>query len=50
VYAGLGRMAEARTWASRARASLLDWEVGSGGPENHIKRVEDLVRELGGVV
>jgi hypothetical protein len=50
VYAGLGRMAEARTWASRARASLLDWEVVSGGPENHIKRVEDLVRELGGVV
>jgi hypothetical protein len=50
VYAGLGRMTEARTWAERARKSLLDWEVVSGGPDNHIRRVEDLVRELGGVV
>ena len=50
VYAGLGRVAEARTWAEKARSSLLDWEVVSGGPDNHIRRVEDLVRELGGVV
>jgi hypothetical protein len=50
VYAGLGWVEEARAWAGRARESLLEWEVVSGGPDNQIRRVEELVRELGGVV
>ncbi|PSN62106.1 SET domain-containing protein [Corynespora cassiicola Philippines] len=47
VYAGLGRLDEARNWASKARDNLLRWTVVDGGPDLDIKRVEELLRELG---
>jgi hypothetical protein len=48
VYAGLGIRGEARRWAERARESLVEWVGVEGGDDRDIRRVEELVGELGG--
>ncbi|KAF2248851.1 SET domain-containing protein [Trematosphaeria pertusa] len=48
VYAGLGLVEEAKSWARKARLSLLEWTIVDGGSENDVRRVEELLRELGG--
>ncbi|KAJ4368241.1 hypothetical protein N0V83_006597 [Neocucurbitaria cava] len=48
VYAGSGMVGDARLWANKARESLMEWTVVDGGPENEIRRVEELLGELGG--
>jgi hypothetical protein len=47
VYAGHGMMGDARRWAKMARESLLEWVVVDGGPRNQVRRIEELLRELG---
>jgi hypothetical protein len=39
---------DARRWAKMAKESLLEWVVVDGGPDNQIRRVEGLLRELDG--
>ncbi|KAG9194604.1 hypothetical protein G6011_04639 [Alternaria panax] len=48
VYAGHGMMEDARRWAKMAKESLLEWVVVDGGPENQVRRIEELLRELDG--
>lgn len=48
VYAGHGMVKDARRWAKMAKESLLEWVVVDGGPDNQIRRVEGLLRELDG--
>jgi hypothetical protein len=48
VYAGHGMGKEAIMWAGKARESLLEWTVVDGGPRNELRRVEELLAELGG--
>jgi hypothetical protein len=48
VYAGHAMVKEARVWAQKARESLLEWTVVDGGPRNEVRRIEELLAELGG--
>ncbi|CAO2654816.1 Nn.00g115490.m01.CDS01 [Neocucurbitaria sp. VM-36] len=47
VYAGHGIIGDAKFWAVKAKESLLEWTVVDGGPGNDIRRVNELLRELG---
>jgi hypothetical protein len=46
VYTGHGMVEDARRWAKMAKESLLEWVVVDGGPNNHLRRIEELLREL----
>jgi hypothetical protein len=48
VYAGHGMPNEARMWAGKAKESLIEWKVVDGGPRNEVRRIEELLLELGG--
>jgi hypothetical protein len=48
VYSGLGMRKDARLWAQKAKESLLEWTAVDGGPDNQVRRIEDLLGELGG--
>jgi hypothetical protein len=39
---------EAKMWAGKAMESLLEWKVVDGGPRNEVRRIEELLLELGG--
>lgn len=47
VYAGHGMTRDAKLWAEKAKESLLEWTIVEGGPDHDIRRVEDLLKELG---
>lgn len=47
VYAGLGHIAEAVLWAQKAKENLLLWKISSGNDSDDLKRVEELLKELG---
>lgn len=47
MHAGFGLIQDAKRWANMARESLLDWTIVEGGPDNELRRVEDLLAELG---
>jgi hypothetical protein len=47
VHSGLGALAEARSWARKAKQSLVEWTIVDGGPDNELRRVDELLRELG---
>ena len=47
VYAGMGDVRRAKEWARKARENLLLWTVAEGRPDFELKRVEELLRELG---
>jgi hypothetical protein len=47
VHSGLGSVREARSWAQKAKESLVEWTIVKGGPDNELRRVDDLLRELG---
>ncbi|KAF2682099.1 SET domain-containing protein [Lentithecium fluviatile CBS 122367] len=47
VHSGLGAIQEARTWAQKAKDSLVEWTIVEGGPDNELRRVEELLNELG---
>ncbi|RMZ72708.1 SET domain-containing 5 [Pyrenophora seminiperda CCB06] len=46
VYAGHGMMRDAKAWATKAKASLLQWVIVDGGPDIELRRVEELLKEL----
>jgi hypothetical protein len=46
VYAGHGMAKDAMTWAQKAKESLLEWTIVDGGPDNQVRRIEDLIAEL----
>ena len=46
VYAGHGMIRDAKVWAQKAMESLLEWKVVEGGPNNDVKRIENLLAEL----
>lgn len=46
VYAGHGMIRDAKMWAQKAMESLLEWKVVEGGPNNDVKRIENLLAEL----
>jgi hypothetical protein len=48
VYTGLGMRRDARLWAEKAKESLLEWTAVEGGPDNQVRRIEELLGELGG--
>jgi hypothetical protein len=48
VYTGLGMRRDAKLWAEKAKESLLEWTAVDGGPDNQIRRIEELLGELGG--
>ncbi|CAG5163174.1 uncharacterized protein ALTATR162_LOCUS6378 [Alternaria atra] len=48
VYAGHGMVKDARRWAKMAKESLLEWVIVDGGPDNQVRRIEELLRELDG--
>jgi hypothetical protein len=48
VFTGHGMVTEAKTWAGKAKESLLEWKIVDGGPRNELMRIEELLRELGG--
>lgn len=48
VYASHGMVKEAKMWAGKAKESLLEWKVVDGGPRNEVRRIEELLLELGG--
>jgi hypothetical protein len=47
VYAGHGMVRDARLWAEKAKESLLEWVAADGGPENGVRRIEELLGQLG---
>lgn len=47
VHSGLGSVGEARSWARKAKQSLVEWTIVEGGPDNELRRVDELLRELG---
>lgn len=47
VYAGHAMVNEARMWAGKAKDSLLEWTIVDGGPRNEVRRIEELLLELG---
>ena len=48
VYAGHGMVRDAKFWAEKAKESLLEWVAADGGPESGVRRIEELLKELGG--
>jgi hypothetical protein len=48
VYAGHGMVRDARLWAEKAKDVLLEWVAVDGGPENGVRRIEELLGELDG--
>jgi hypothetical protein len=47
VHSGLGSLQEARAWARKAKNSLVEWTIVDGGPDNELRRVDQLLEELG---
>ncbi|KAF1955883.1 hypothetical protein CC80DRAFT_492828 [Byssothecium circinans] len=47
VYNGLGRKSEAVMWAKRTRRNLMQWWVVDGRESAELKRIEELLGELG---
>lgn len=46
VYAGYGMVKDAKLWANNAKKNLLEWTVVDGGPDNELRRIEELLGEL----
>jgi hypothetical protein len=47
VYMGLGMRKDAKLWAEKAKESLLEWTAVDGGPDVHVRRIEELLGDLG---
>jgi hypothetical protein len=48
VYTGLGMSMDAILWAEKAKENLLEWTAVEGGPDNQVRRIEELLGELRG--